>query len=75
MIAESKEKANAEAQKIVENARLEIENQTKKALEDVKNQVGIMALDVAEKVLRKELSADDAQRAYVDELVNEIKLN
>lgn len=75
MIAESKDKAKAEAQKIVESARLEIENQTKKALEDVKNQVGVMALDIAEKVLRKQLADDSSQRAYVDELVNEIKLN
>ena len=75
IVNESKEKAKEEAQKIVESARLEIEKQKKEALVDVKNQVGAMALDIAEKVLRKELSSDNSQQEYVEQLVREIDLN
>ena len=75
MIAESKEKAKVEAQKIVENARLEIENQSKKALDELKGEVGNIAVDIAEKVLRKQFGQDASQKAYIDELVSEIKLN
>ena len=75
IISESKEKARDEAQKIVTNAKVEIENQKKLAIEEVKNQVGGMAIEIAEKVLRKELSNDAAQQSYVDGLVKDIKLN
>ena len=75
IISESKDKAKEEAQKIVASAKLEIENQKKQAIDEVKNQVGNIALDIAEKVLRKELSNDSAQQDYVDGLVKDIKLN
>ena len=75
IISESKAKAKDEADKIVSNAKLEIENQKKMAIDEVKNQVGNMALDIAEKVLRKELANDAAQQSYVDDLVRDIKLN
>lgn len=75
IITESKDKAKEEAQKIVTSARLEIENQKKLAIDEVKKQVGGMALDIAEKVLRKELANDSAQQAYVEDLVKEMELN
>jgi F-type H+-transporting ATPase subunit b len=75
MINESKQKAKSEAQIIVANAKLEIENQKKQALIEVKNQIGNMALDIAGKVLRKELTGDNAQVEFVDKLVDDIKLN
>lgn len=75
IVNESKARAKEEASKIVESARLEIEKQKKQALQDVKNQVGAMALDIAEKVLRKELAGDQNQQEYVEQLVREIELN
>ena len=75
IIAESKDKAKEEAQKIVESARLEIEKQKQEALLAVKNEVGAMALGIAEKVLRKELASDTSQQEYVEKLVGEIELN
>jgi F-type H+-transporting ATPase subunit b len=75
IIAEAKEKAKDEAQKIVANAKEQIENQKMAAIIDLKNQVGKLSLEIAEKVIRKELQGDAAQEKYVDELVKEIKLN
>ncbi len=75
IIAEAKEKAKSEANKIISDARLEIENQKKAAIADVKNQAGTLALDIAEKVLRKELKGDTEQVAYVNTLVKEISSN
>ena len=75
VISEAKKKAKEEAQKIVTNATLEIENQKKQALIEVKNQVGTMALEIAEKVLRKELQGDQSQQTFVQNLVDDIKLN
>ena len=74
MIKEAKEEAKAEAQKIVTNAKQEIENQRMAAVTDLKNQVGQMAIEIAEKVLRKQLAGDAAQESYVNQLVDEIEL-
>lgn len=75
MITEAKDRAKSEAQKIVVNAQTEIENQKKKALREVKNEVGAMALDIAEKVIRKQLADDSEQQTLVNNLVDELKLN
>ncbi len=75
IVNEAKDKAKAEAQKIVLNAKQEIENQKQAALIDVKNKAGLMALEIAEKVLRKELQSDKAQQDFVNGLAEEIKLN
>lgn len=45
------------------------------AVIDIKNQIGNIAIEVAEKVLRKELSGDDSQENFVKTLVDEVKLN
>ncbi|MEL6863438.1 MAG: F0F1 ATP synthase subunit B [Bacteroidota bacterium] len=75
IINEAKMKAREDAQKIVADARTEIENQKMAAMLDVKNQAGMMALAIAEKVIRKQLAGDAEQQKYANSLVDEIKLN
>jgi F-type H+-transporting ATPase subunit b len=75
MITDAKDQAKAEASKIVANAKQEIENQKQAAMTDLKNQLGQMAIEIAEKVLRKQLAGDKEQESFVNSLVDEIKLN
>jgi len=75
IIAEAKTQAQAEAKKIISEAYTAIDNQKMAALTDVKNQVGKLVIEVAEKVLRKELSDKSAQEGYIKELAGDIKLN
>ncbi len=75
IIGEAKAQAQAEAKKIVHDASVAIENQKMAALTEVKNQVGTLVIEVAEKVLRKELSDKKAQEAYISQLASEIKMN
>ncbi|MEM6321850.1 MAG: F0F1 ATP synthase subunit B [Bacteroidota bacterium] len=75
MINEAKAKAKEEANRIVSSAKAEIEAQKKAALTEVKNEVGQMALTIAEKVIRKELTGNSDQESFVNKLVDEIKLN
>lgn len=75
IIAEAKERAKSDANRIVAEARHEIENQKKAALAEVKNKAGLMALEIAEKVIRKELRGDQAQQDFVAQLVDEINSN
>jgi F-type H+-transporting ATPase subunit b len=75
IISEAKTQAQAEAKKIISEAYTAIDNQKMAALTDVKNQVGKLVIDVAEKVLRKELSDKTAQETYIKDLAGDIKLN
>lgn len=75
IVNEAKETAKAEAKKIAASAKLEIESEKKAAIADIKNQVGTMALDIAEKVIKKELKGNTEQESFVNQLVGEIKLN
>ena len=72
IIGEAREKAKEEAAKIMEETRRDIENRRKEAIIDVKNQIGNMVVDVAEKVLRRELSNKSEQEAYVSRLANDL---
>lgn len=75
IISEAKAQAQAEAKKIIQDASVAIENQKMAALTEVKNQVGTLVIEVAEKVLRKELSDKQNQEAYIRQLAQEIKMN
>lgn len=75
IIGEAREQAKVEARKIVESAQIAINNQKMAALTDVKNQVGNLAIEVAEKILRKELSEKDSHQSYIRQLAEDIKLN
>ncbi len=72
LISEAKEEAKAQQQKIAADAKRDIENMRKAAMVDLKQQVGTIAIDIAEKVLRKELGNDAGQQQYVKELVNNL---
>lgn len=75
MVNEAKEQAKLEANKIVAEAQQAINNQKIAALTDVKNQVGALVVEVAEKVLRRELANKADQENYIKELSNAVKLN
>lgn len=75
LIAEARDKAKMEAQKIVSDARQEIETQKNKAVAEVKNQLGQMSVEIAEKIIRQQLDNSKEQQALVERLVNEIKLS
>ncbi len=75
IINEAKNKAKEEATKIVSGAMQQIDQQKKVAMDELKGQVGSIALEIAEKVLRKDLKNSQEHKSYVSSLVNEIKLN
>lgn len=75
IIAEAKEQARAEAQRLMANAKQEIENERMAAVTDLKNQMGRLSLEIAEKLLRKELKGNAEQENYVKTLVSEAKMN
>ena len=75
MINEAKEQAKAEANKIISEAQIQIQQQKNAALTEVKNEIGNLAVEVAGKILRQELSSSKGQEAYMSLLSEDIKLN
>jgi F-type H+-transporting ATPase subunit b len=75
IINEAKEQAKMEANKIITDAQQQIVQQKNAALTEVKNEIGNLAVTVAEKILRKQLNAAEAQEAYTKMLAEDIKLN
>lgn len=74
-----KEEAQAEAKKtgdkIIEDARAAINIEKQAALRDVKAQVAMFSLEVAEKLMRKKLSDDKSQKDLVETYIKDLKIN
>ena len=75
IIEESKLKASEEADRIIISARESIQNEKMAAMTDLKNQLADFSLEVAKKILMKELSDPKKQEEYVKELMKDLKFN
>ncbi|MBS1589068.1 MAG: F0F1 ATP synthase subunit B [Bacteroidetes bacterium] len=75
IVSEAKDAAKAEANKIIADAQQQIQHQKMAALTEVKNEIGNLAVAVAEKVLRRQLAGEGAQNDYASILAEEVNLN
>lgn len=75
MIAEATEEAQEKANKILTNAQQSIEAEKKAALAEVKNEVATLSLDIAQKVVMKELASKEDQMKLVNNMLEDVKLN
>ena len=71
IIAQAKEEAAAEAAKLLEHAKVEIAAERESAIRDIRRQVAMISVEVAEKIVRKDLEGDDAQQGLIDRMVDE----
>ncbi len=74
LINSAKEEAQAEAEKILSQAQEAIQNEKRTALTELKEQVGSLAMGIAEKVLQKELDNKDKQVQLIDQLLQDADL-
>ena len=75
IIAEAKDKAKLEADKILITAKEQINNEKMKAITELKNQVASMSIDIAEKILKSELSDKNKQKELIAEALKSNELN
>ena len=75
IVLEAKTSAQTEGAKLIEKARIEIENQKKAALAELKGQVSALSLDIAERVLRSQLDDKAKQQDLVANLLKDVELN
>ena len=73
MIAQAQDKAREEAQKIMDEARVRIQEEKEAAIKEVRKEVAVISLAIAEKVVRKDLSTDASQKALADRLLDEVQ--
>lgn len=75
MIGSAKEQARVEAQKIMDEAKARIAEEKESALRDMRREVAIISLAIAEQVIRKDLGCDEGQKQLVDKLMDEVAVN
>ncbi|WP_416376059.1 F0F1 ATP synthase subunit B [Psychroserpens sp.] len=75
MIEDAKDQAKEEAGKLVAQAQASIETEKKAAIAELKSQVANLSIEIAEKVVREELSNKDKQIKLVESMLGEATLN
>ena len=75
LILEAKEKATEEAERLIEKARVGIENEKSKALAEIQAQVATLSIDIASKLLGEDLKKTGNQEKLIDNYLKEIDFN
>lgn len=75
MIADAADEAQAKADQIIKQAQAAIQSEKQSALADIKSQVGKLSVEIAEKVVREELSNKDKQAKLVEDMLGDVTLN
>lgn len=75
IIAEAKEKAGAEANRIVEGAKVTIQNEKMAAITEMKNELATLSIEIAEKILKEELAPKGKHNALINKLINQVNKN
>jgi len=75
MISDAKAEAQTAGQKMIEQAKASIESEKNAALAELKAQVSTLSIDIAEKLLKEELSNKEAQTKMVEKMLGDVKLN
>lgn len=71
IMEEARTKARLETEKMVADAKRQIAAEKESALRDVRKEIALLSVEVAEKILRSELSDESSQRSFIDSLVDE----
>ena len=75
IVSEAKEEAQTQGAKLIEQAKATIEGEKNAAMAELKNQVSSLSLEIAEKVVKSELSDKTSQTKLVEKMLGDVKLN
>jgi len=75
IISQAKNQAKEEGDKLINAARAAINVEKQAAITELKNQVASLSIEIAEKIVREHLSADEKQKALAENLAKEVSLN
>ena len=72
IVEKAQDKARAEGARLLEDARVAIEQEKKAAIADIRAQVATLSVEIAEKVLRQNLKDDKSQMDLIDRMLDEV---
>ncbi len=75
IMKEAKEQAQIEGDKTLEEVKSQIQAEKDSAISDIRRQVAVLSVDIAEKVLRKNLDDEKEQMAMIDRLLDELTVS
>jgi F-type H+-transporting ATPase subunit b len=75
IVTDAKDEAQQQANKMIEQAQVAIESEKKSAMAELKNHVAGLSVEIAEKMIREQLSNNDKQLKLVEDMLGEAKLN
>ena len=75
IVEKAQDKARQEGARLLEDARVAIEQEKKAAIADIRKQVATLSVEIAEKVLRQNLKDDKAQMDLIDRMLDEVSSN
>ncbi|WP_026998952.1 F0F1 ATP synthase subunit B [Eisenibacter elegans] len=70
-----KERTTKEVAKMLDDARRVIQSEKQQAVNEIKAQISVLSVDIAEKLLRQQLADKNAQQALAQQMVNDLKIN
>jgi len=73
IIADAQNKAKEDANRIINEARMQIESEKQAAIRDIRAQVAQLSVQIAEKVVRTNLQSDQAQMQLIDRMLDEVQ--
>lgn len=75
LIKEAKDKALIEASRIIDDARKQIITEKDDAIRDIRSQVAVLSVDIAEKVIRGQIDKKEEQMKIINRLLDEINIS
>ena len=74
MISDAKDQATAEANKIIETAKENIQLEKDNAIKDIRTQVAELSVNIAERIIKGELKSEQSQIAMINKLLDEVNV-
>ena len=75
IVEKAQDKAHEETNRLLTEAKVEIENQRQAAVSDIRKQVATLSVEIAEKVLREKLGDEKTQMDLIERMLDEISLS
>ena len=75
IVEKAQDKARQEGARLMEDARIAIEQEKKAAIADIRRQVATLSVEIAEKVLRQNLKDDKMQMDLIDRMLDDVSVN
>ena len=75
IVEKAQTEAKEEGARLIEEAKVQIQNQKEAAIREIRSQVAVLSVQIAEKILREKLSTDDAQMKMIERLLDEVSVD